>query len=606
MDNLGIRTLTSQLADDFSWLEDHSRRSTKQEAQGAQLRLAAALVRNCIGPFLDGQPARPLHVAVVGGAGAGKSTVANLLSGSQLAEANPQAGFTRHPIAYAGANGVSWPAHLGFLGPLQRLSRASPSSVDADVYQVRQVPLDANVYSLLPNFVVWDCPDMTTWAATGYVPRLIEVAALADVLVYVASDERYNDEVPTQFLQLLLQAGKLVLVCLVKMREADAPAFVAHFRQEVLGRMPQGVLGVLAVPQLTSEQLADPVHKAAPYRIPLLNQIAVLGDPPTRARQHAVRSALNYLLSAQDQLLSVARNDLAALQGWRDVVQQGQIEFDTRYRREYLTTEKFHRFDEALVRLLDLLELPGIGRVLSTTLWVLRTPYRFLKGVFNKAMSRPEQASLPERTVLEHALNGWIDQLRKEAAHRAATHSVWAHIHQGFQSGLAELAKDRFEQGVRGFQLGLADEVERTARAIYEELEKNPAKLNTMRGGKFVLEVGSIVGVLGTTLALGCPFLLDVVLIPLVASITHQLVELLGQQYVDNQRELTRHRQQSLVAQYISAPLAEWLAQWPTTGGSAYERLQLALKRIPSSLAQLDDALKLKLAHEASANGDRK
>jgi hypothetical protein len=127
-----------------------------------------------------------------------------------------------------------------------------------------------------------------------------------------------------------------------------------------------------------------------------------------------------------------------------------------------------------------------------------------------------------------------------------------------------------------------------------------------MRGGKFVLEVGSIVGVFATTLALGCPFLLDVILIPLVAAITHQLVELLGQQYVDNQRELTRNRQQTLVTQYISAPLAEWLAQWPTTGGSAYERLQLALKRIPSTLIQLDDALKLQLAREASANGDRK
>jgi hypothetical protein len=603
MDNLGIRTLTSQLADDFSWLEDHSRRSAKQEAQGAQLRLAAALVRNSIGPYLDGQPPRPLHVAVVGGAGAGKSTVANLLSGAQLAEANPQAGFTRHPIAYASGNGsISWPAYNGFLGPLQRLTRPSPSSVDADVYQVRQVPADPNVYSLLPSFVVWDCPDMTTWAATGYVPRLMEVAALADVLVYVASDERYNDEVPTQFLQMLLLAGKVVIVCLVKMREADAPAFVEHFRSEVLTQMPFGVLGTLAVPHLSPEQLADPVNKAAQYRIPLLNQVAVLGDPPARARQRTVRSALNYLLRAQDQLLSVARNDLHALQAWRDVVQQGQVEFDTRYRREYLTTEKFHRFDEALVRLLELLELPGIGRVLSSALWVVRTPYRLLKGLFTKAMSRPEQGSLPERVVLEHALDGWLDHLRKEAAHRAAGHAVWAHIYQGFQSGLADLAKDRFDQGVRGFQLGLADEVERTARAIYEELEKNPAKLNLMRGGKFLLEIGSIAG---AVVAGGINWF-DLILVPLAASITHQLVELLGKQYVDNQRELTRHRQQALVAQYVSGPLAEWLAQWPTTGGSAYERLQLALKRIPTTLTQLDDALKLKLAHDQSANGDRR
>ena len=80
---------------------------------------------------------------------------------------------------------------------------------------------------------------MTTWASAGYVTRLMEVAALADVVVYVASDERYNDEVPTQFLHLLVKAGKAVVVVLTKVREADAPALVDHFRREILGRLPQ-------------------------------------------------------------------------------------------------------------------------------------------------------------------------------------------------------------------------------------------------------------------------------------------------------------------------------------------------------------------------------
>ena len=75
---------------------------------------------------------------------------------------------------------------------------------------------------------------------------------------------------------------------------------------------------------------------------------------------------------------------------------------------------------------------------------------------------------------------------------------------------------------------------------------------------------------------------------PLAASITHQLVELLGKQYVDTQREQARNRQQALVAQYISGPLAEWLTQWPATGGSAFERLQLALRRIPRRVQQLE------------------
>src|SRR5262249_45352611 len=163
---------------------------------------------DCIGPFLDDQPATPLHVVVVGGAGAGKSTVANLLSGASAAEANPQAGFTRHPIAYTSGNGMlNWTGHLGFLGQLQRLPEPGPANLDADVYQVRQVDTEAGGLDLLKDLVIWDCPDMTTWAASGYVSRLLEVAGLADIIIYVASDERYNDEVPTQFLGLLLQTG---------------------------------------------------------------------------------------------------------------------------------------------------------------------------------------------------------------------------------------------------------------------------------------------------------------------------------------------------------------------------------------------------------------
>jgi hypothetical protein len=588
MDTLAFRALTSQLSEDIGWLEEHCRRQPDQANHAGKLRFAAALVRNVIGPFLDGQAPVPLHIGVVGGAGAGKSTVANMLSGAVLAEANPQAGFTRHPIAYTNLNGAtSWPSHNGFLGPLQKLSRPSPSSVDADVYQVRRVPGESGVFTLLENFVVWDCPDMTTWAAAGYVPRLLEVAALADVIVYVASDERYNDEVPTQFLHLLLQAGKAVVVCLVKMREADAPAFVAHFQKEVLGRLSGGTIACMTIPQLTPAQLADPVRQAGKYRIPLLNQVAVLGNPPADARLRTVRAAANYLLANQEQLLSVARNDLAALQAWRGLVHEGQVEFEGRYRREYLTTEKFYRFDEALVRLLELLELPGVGRIVSGALYVVRTPYRLLKNLFNKATRRLESLGPPERPVLEQAWNGWIDYLRKEAVRRASTHPVWAHLNLGFNSGLAELARERYEQGFHQFQLAMADEVERTARAIYEELQKNPMALNVLRGTKFTLEVAAITGAVWA----GGLSPWDLVWVPLSAAITQQMVELLGRSYVDSQRELARQRQMAMMVQFVSTPVAEWLADWPTTGGSTFERLQLALRRIPEAMQQLREAV---------------
>jgi hypothetical protein len=590
METLTARALTNQLADDFGWLEQHCRKQPGQARAAGQLRLAAALVRNCIGPLLDDQPPVPLHVAVVGGAGAGKSTVANLLSGAPAAEANPQAGFTRHPIAYTSTNGpLNWAGHLGFLGPLQPLTQPAPSSLDEDVYQVRRIPADPTSFDLLKDFVVWDCPDMTTWAASGYLPRLMETAALADVLVYVASDERYNDEVPTQFLHLLLQTGKPVVVCLMKMKEPDVPALIAHFQKEVVAHMPHppggGVVSTLAVPFLTPAQLADPARQAARYRIPLLNQVAVLGTPPSAARRRSVTGATQYLVRHSEQLLAVAQQDLRAMQSWQAVVVAGQAEFEQRYFREYLTSEKFRGFDEALVRLMELLELPGVGRVLSGTLFVLRTPYRLIKGLVAKAISRPDAPSRPELPILEDALNGWIDLLRKEAARQGDDHALWAHVAEGFHDGgLAERIREGFQQNYRNFQTGLTAEVDRTARSLYEQLEKTPAVLNTLRGSKFALDMAAI----GGTLAAGGITWHDFILVPLVASLTHQLVELLGRSVVDAQREQTRERQQALMKQHLSAPLAEWLAQWPATGGSSFERLQLALRRIPAAVAQLD------------------
>ena len=186
---------------------------------------------------------------------------------------------------------------------------------------------------------------------------------------------------------------------------------------------------------------------------------------------------------------------MTRLESWQTFVQTGRNEFVDRYHREYLNSEKFRGFDEALVRLMELLELPGVGRILSGALWVLRTPYRLLRGLAVKLLSRPEGLSRPEQPVLEDAFNGWIDLLRKEAARRADSHPLWAHVSQGFHSGgLAEQARERFQQSMRAFQSTEAEEVERTARDIYEQLEKNPVVLYSLRGGKFALDVAAVAG----------------------------------------------------------------------------------------------------------------
>jgi hypothetical protein len=591
----------TQLAEDFAWLEDYDRQRSDQGAHAAGLRLAGALVRNSIGPYLGGSPSDPLHVAILGGAGAGKSTVANLLCGAPVAEANPQAGFTRHPTAYVGNNsGTSWLQQANFLAPLRQLSLAMPSNLDEDVFQVRSVHFPESA-DFLSHFVVWDCPDMTTWAAASYRSRLLEIAGLADIIVYVASDERYNDEVPTQYLKLVLDAGKPTIACLMKMHEANASSIIEHFRSKVLARHGHPQVPCLTIPHLSMAQLADPGRLAPHYRIPLINQITVLGQPTLDARRRAAANATRFLLRSQDRFLDPGRKDLQATHDWRKLVHSGKVEFDTRYAREYLTGEKFRHFDEALVRLLGLLDLPGAGRVLSQALWVIRTPFRVAKDLAVKALRQPEARTLPERTLLESAFAGWLDMLRKEAAHRADVHPVWAHIETGFDSDLADSAKERFNECLRDFRLGLADEVEQTARAIYEDLERNPAILNTLRGGKFTLDATAI----AATVVLGGVNLADLILVPLSASVTHHLVEFMGKKYVDAQRAQARERQQALLSRHVSEPLSQWLAKWPLTGGSCYERLDLALQRVPENLRRVDAAMEQRGHATPSSSGAR-
>jgi hypothetical protein len=635
MEVTDTRALIARLADDFSKLEEHARHRQQTTAELGRIRLAAAIVRNSVGPFLNDQPAKPLHIAVVGGAGTGKSTIVNFLLGAVVAEANPQAGFTRHPVAYVTGNEpLTWCSQPGLLGKLQRLVNPSPSSLDEDVYQVRRIqrpthsPAPATTAAapataaspavtaaaplpsaskteplpgptpMLEDFVVWDCPDMTTWAAVNYVSRLLEVAGLADIIVYVASDERYNDAVPTQFLRLLLEAGKPVVIVLTKMRPSEVEPLLAHFRQEVLGRIAADnpklprMAALLAVPHLKPEELADPLGRAASYRIPIINQIKVIAEPPESARKRVIRSSTHFLRTQGESLLQAARNDLRAVEGWCQAVQAGQDEFIDRLQREHLATKKFPRFDEAMERLMESLELPGPGKLISGLFWLLRTPYTVARSLLARIMARPEGLQLPEREVLDAGFQAWIDRLRATALRQANTHPIWQHIHQGFEANLAEETRQKFQDQLRAYERQVASEVDRVAQGVYLDLDKNPALLNTLRVLKLSLDLSA------TLIALfgfGGINEWDLLLVPLAAALSHQLFELVCRGYIIGKREQTRARQLSLAAQYISAPLAEFLNKWPATGGSLFEQLQRAVGRIPSDIGRLERAVSDKL-----------
>src|SRR5262249_45559678 len=153
---------------------------------------------------------------------------------------------------------------------------------------------------------------------------------------------------------------------------------------------------------------------------------------------------------------------------------------------------------------------------------------------------------------LEDGLCGWLDLLHRESARRGSEHALWGHINHGFQTGaLTEQARERFGTLYRSFHGSLTTEVDRTARAIYEDLQKKPALLYTLRGSKFAIDAAAIAGTIATA---GHNLWLDFLLVPLVASFTHQLVELLGKSVVDAHRESARQRQGALMHRELAGP----------------------------------------------------
>lgn len=590
-----LRESLRQLAADFLWLEEHCRQQEDLAAHGGQLRFAAALTRNVISPRIEGLTAPPLHLAVVGGAGAGKSTIINLLAGAHVATANPQAGYTRHPTAYRpAASDQPWPGYHGYLGSLRRLADDFPADLDKDVYQVRTRP-DPVGADPLKDFVLWDCPDMTTWAATSYVTRLVEVTALADVIVYVASDERYNDEIPTEFLHVLIRAGKAVVVCLTKMRDQNAADMADHFREDVLARLqsPDSKHGIPQVPVITfphlpAESRADFQGAAATYRANLINQILVLCPDAEQARSRTVQNAERYLHIAGESLLQVARKDIASIEEWKASVERGRLTFEERYREEYLSGEPFLRFDRVKEQTLAMFELPATVRYLSAVFSMIRMPYVFLRDQFLKLTTRPSIAPRTESEVLQSAYRAWIEGLQAEALRQAGKHPVWRQIAKRFEGSLKHEAHEQFQSLARAFALKESDELERAARQIPEWFAERPIPLAMIRFGKIVAEAAMVVLIL---VVFWIPSWYHILMIPLAVGLVHQLFEWVVGWWIAVVRQRARQQRERLLNDQLSQPLATWHSEQPFAGGSSVEQLRQVIARVPMLIRSITQAL---------------
>ncbi|MCS7166814.1 MAG: GTPase domain-containing protein [Gemmatales bacterium] len=530
------------------------------EMAAEELVYAQALVRNYIARHLERRHSDNWHLAVIGGGGAGKSSVVNILLGENLAETNPQAGYTRHPTAFCSTP----PADSFFPSTLRAVSAFVPGNIDEDIYDIR-----LRTRNILPNeVIVWDNSDVTTIHAAHYAHRVLEVLGLADAVIYVASAQRYNDRVPSEYVAILAKSGKPIVTCLTKVPPDQVNIVVSHFRHEVLRPLTQQInIPCVIIPYQPVQQLANPSATES-YRRELLDTILPWFHNRQELRKRTYLEILTYLEAKEHQWLEIIRPELEAFEEWQRVIEAQRQMILSRYRDEFLAQERLAIFDEAMLRLIELLEIPGVGRWMSLALNVLRLPWRGAKALWHLLSGEPEHAGplQSERETLSKALETALGQLWREVQSRRERSLFWQRLTMALDPGAQWQTKmlSMLEKYFSEYEIERKHLIETIACNIYSNLQARPTILNALRGIKLTIEVGSIASIL---VSAGIN-VYDAVLIPLATSMIQGLTEFLGSQYVETQREGARQTQLALVDKKVVQPIfslvqnVDAIAEW--------------------------------------------
>lgn len=529
------------------------------------------------------------HVVIFGGAGSGKSTAANILAGTAVAEVNAQAGYTRHPIAYfreeRGPIDELLPRRLGRLA---RSDSADPGNMDEDIYGWRRLEGDLADTDFLRSHVVWDCPDLTTKDAVHYQSRVIEIAGLAHIGLYVASDERYNDELPTNFLQALLDAGKSIVVALTKVSPTDAAELTRLFQDQVLSRLRQRhrVVAVITIPSPPDLRLDSLWTEEFPHGRQLRDAIARVSDDPVHLRADARQAAGKYLTERQTRLLEPLRRDLGEWRAWAEMVRQQANESAQRFEREYLRRFEHRQFQDALARLQSLFALPGQLSYLWQALELARTPYRLLKRLTRRFVPSFGPTSADPDAALDILRRDMIESLLIGTATRKGRHPLWREIHAELESSAPARIEPVYQRVRQAQRQELDQRLATVSASIPQSVESNAAA----KWGARLVRAAADLGALWAAGYVGYHYIgnllspLSILLMLAALGGTEELVDWIARQYVHSHREGIRHQQREQVRELIRVAYIEPLLLLPEGKGARLIQLAELAERLPRDL----------------------
>lgn len=539
-----LRAFTSQLLSRYQALDrENPLRLSLQYADGLLLKRE-----------LDSEDIQlPRQVAVIGPTQVGKSTLVNLLLGDDFAGISPLAGYTRHAQGFS-TQALSLPQQqrIGHLLPqLRRTEPALLSSEDLQCYCLVEVQPPRPPEQPL---VVWDSPDFDSVSSRSYRFTVPSLCALADLILMVVSKEKYADQSVWDLLRLLAPAGPPLLLVINKI-----PAEASEELLAIMGRKfdQEG----LPCPALaTLPYLGD----GAPAALADSGQGRLLtGLLARQLRAPPVEALPAPLLRAHwAEWVAPLRQEQEARQAWEALLDQELATSASHFERDYLANPRYREhLDQAILQLLDLLEVPGLAVPLAKARSLVTWPVRRLVGIFQQGRGEPQRPASIERDHLEEGMEQLVQRLLHLAGEQAVLRSGrqqlwWQHLWlllQRQQGRLLERGQQLIASHLEQFQ----PEIRKAARQLYQQLQNQPRTLYALRATR----VGADAAAVALALKTGGIGLNDLLLTPAMLAFTSLLAEGAVGQYMERvQDELTQAQRRS-VRDRLFQPLREELAR---------------------------------------------
>jgi hypothetical protein len=543
------------------------------------IRYVIALLRMRVRPALrpGWLTADPVHIAFFGGTNSGKSTVVNVCLGRVAAGMHVTARFSQHPVAYRPeALGDRWlddyPSR--FTGYTRYRDTLPPRQADLDLATTGYRPalavrdparaLDNPITLAATTYAIfWDVPDFSTEAAQAYLGAVLDVVALADVVVLVVTDESYADHRGGVLLRLVSEAGAYLHIVANKLPDSRA------LQEDITTKIETNWRG--ATPHLPVEQwhflphvpgetpTARLINLLARHEATALREaIGRTAERPAVLKRQVLHQTLDFCQRRLEEVLQVLTAEVEVAATWERIVTRlTDTECVERYRSNYLHDQRYSEFNQTLLQVMALLEVPGIGPVVRRLREMVRLPWRFVMGWLKQGWGYlPASAGnrLPEAEVLMALVESALAAIKAEAQALAHTapHPAWDELARGLEDhGWSTQVLKEFEEAYNLYRHTIDAEVQRCAAAIYDMIAQRPRLLNVLRGTNLAMDAATLVLVVKS----GGLDWSDAVVGPLVAGLRRGLIEAGFEQYLSTQAALLKRKQGEAVAALVTTHL---------------------------------------------------